>query len=291
MAFSEWFGIYNDSFYPWIFHNEHGWQYVFEVENDGELYLYDLRSEDWWFTSESIYPSFFSFGRGTWNWFFEETVNPRQFVDLESGDFWRDISERAALEALYEATGGPNWRIRTNWRTDRALGEWYGVGVDDQGPVIWIDLDSNNLTGEIPEELGSLANLEKLALERNALTGEIPVELGSLAHLWSLDLSGNALTGEIPVELGKLARLQSLDLSGNKLTGGIPAELGRLESLLEMKVSNNPGMSGELPARLTDLRRLVVLLAEETELCAPSDREFQDWLAGLDTWQGIACGG
>ena len=58
-----------------------------------------------------------------------------------------------------------------------------------------------------------------------------------------------------------------------------------------MKVSNNPGMSGELPARLTDLRRLVVLLAEETELCAPSDREFQDWLAGLDTWKGIACGG
>ena len=243
MAFSEWFGIYNDSFYPWIFHNEHGWQYVFEVENDGELYLYDLRSEDWWFTSESIYPSFFSFGRGTWNWFFEETVNPRQFVDLESGDFWRDISERAALEALYEATGGPNWRIRTNWRTDRALGEWYGVSVDDQGPVIWIDLDSNNLRGELPGELGSLA------------------------------------------------KLQSLNLSGNKLTGGIPAELGGLENLLEMKVSNNPGMSGELPARLTDLRRLVVLLAEETELCAPSDREFQDWLAGLDTWQGIACGG
>ena len=34
-----------------------------EGETDGELYLYDLRSEDWWFTSESIYPSFYSFGR------------------------------------------------------------------------------------------------------------------------------------------------------------------------------------------------------------------------------------
>lgn len=108
MAFSEWFGIYNDSFYPWIFHNEHGWQYVFEVENDGELYLYDLRSEDWWFTSESIYPSFFSFGRGTWNWFFEETVNPRQFVDLESGDFWRDIF----------GAGGPGGALRGHRRSE-----------------------------------------------------------------------------------------------------------------------------------------------------------------------------
>ena len=187
MAFSEWFGIYNDSFYPWIFHNEHGWQYVFEVENDGELYLYDLPSEDWWFTSESIYPSFFSFGRGTWNWFFEETVNPCQFVDLESGDFWRDISERAALETLYEATGGPNWRIRTNWRTNRAVGEWYGVSVDDQGRVIWIDLDSNNFRGELPGELGSLAKLQYLYLEINDLTGEILSEQGRAlrgGHPW-----------------------------------------------------------------------------------------------------------
>ena len=39
------------------------------------------------------------------------------------------------------------------------------------------------MTGEIPSELGSLANLVELYLADNQLTGEVPVELGSLANL------------------------------------------------------------------------------------------------------------
>ena len=39
------------------------------------------------------------------------------------------------------------------------------------------------MTGEIPAELGSLANLQQLYLYDNQLTGEIPTELGSLANL------------------------------------------------------------------------------------------------------------
>ena len=44
------------------------------------------------------------------------------------------------------------------------------------------------------------------------MTGEIPTELGSLANLRWLDLRNNQLTGEIPTELGSLANLQGLDL-------------------------------------------------------------------------------
>ena len=36
-------------------------------------------------------------------------------------------TDRAALEALYEATDGPNWTINTNWKTDAPLEEWHGV--------------------------------------------------------------------------------------------------------------------------------------------------------------------
>ena len=47
-------------------------------------------------------------------------------------------------------------------------------------------LSENQLSGEIPAELGSLSNLISLILDNNALSGEIPAELGSLSNLISL---------------------------------------------------------------------------------------------------------
>ena len=52
-----------------------------------------------------------------------------------------------------------------------------------------LSLYSNELTGEIPAELGSLANLERLYLSYNQLTGTIPPALGSLTYLEWLRLS------------------------------------------------------------------------------------------------------
>ena len=57
--------------------------------------------------------------------------------------------DRAALVALYEATGGSEWEYSGNWLTDAPLGYWYGVGVNDDGRVTSLNLQ-NNLTGEIP---------------------------------------------------------------------------------------------------------------------------------------------
>ena len=49
------------------------------------------------------------------------------------------------------------------------------------------------------------ANLESLALDANQLSGEIPAELGSLSNLRELALDANRLSGEIPAELGSLS--------------------------------------------------------------------------------------
>ena len=38
--------------------------------------------------------------------------------------------DRGALVAIYNATGGPNWRLNTNWLTDAPVGEWHGVSAD-----------------------------------------------------------------------------------------------------------------------------------------------------------------
>ena len=57
------------------------------------------------------------------------------------------------------------------------------------------------MSGEIPAELGNLANLEQLRLNDNQLTGQIPSALGRLENLTLLHLSGNQLTGCVPAAL------------------------------------------------------------------------------------------
>ena len=85
-------------------------------------------------------------------------------------------------------------------------------------------LSTNNLSGEIPAELGSLSNLEYLNLSFNGLSGEIPAELGSLSNLKELLLDANGLSGEIPAELGSLSNLQLLVLHRNELSGEIQVD-------------------------------------------------------------------
>ena len=98
---------------------------------------------------------------------------------------------------------------------------------------------ANQLTGEIPAELGNLSNLTELVLADNQLTGEIPAELGILSNLTQLILQDNQLTGEIPAELGNLSGLTHLFLSRNDLAGEIPAELGNLTGLVFLYLADN----------------------------------------------------
>ena len=80
--------------------------------------------------------------------------------------------DRAALVALYEATGGDGWWPgTTNWNSYAPLGEWDGVRTDGDGRVTSLDLSGNRLEGRIPAELGNLAKLEHLDLSGNRLEG------------------------------------------------------------------------------------------------------------------------
>ena len=174
-------------------------------------------------------------------------------------------ADRAALVALYNATGGANWTIDTNWLTNEALSEWHGVETDEDGRVTALRLVANGLSGEIPAELGNLSNLQILSFSRNTLSGEIPAELGDLANLQILSLSANGLSGEIPPELGDLANLEWLYLHRNKLNGEIPAELGDLANLQELNLADNE-LSGEIPAELGQLTKLRYLNLSGNEL-------------------------
>ena len=163
--------------------------------------------------------------------------------------------DRAALVALYDATGGSNWVRSGGWGSDAPIDEWHGVSADGGGRVVGLNLPRNGLAGEIPQQLGSLARLRFLNLIGNQLSGEIPEELGNLTSLEQLGLGDNQLRGEIPSELGSLANLTELSLSGNELKGKIPSELGNLAGLTSLGLWSNQ-LSGEIPDELGNLLNL-----------------------------------
>ena len=93
-----------------------------------------------------------------------------------------DNMDRAALEALYNAADGPNWKNSANWLSDRPLGEWHGVTTDSDGRVTALALRENGLSGSIPSELGNLANLTGLYLAGNQLSGCIPAVMRNVQY-------------------------------------------------------------------------------------------------------------
>jgi len=86
-------------------------------------------------------------------------------------------------------------------------------------------LSDLGLSGDIPQEIGTLDSLEFLWLEDNQLTGPIPSEIGNLSKLKYLIMHHNQLSDSIPSEIGNLSNLEILKLDNNQLTGYIPESI------------------------------------------------------------------
>ena len=173
----------------------------------------------------------------------------------------------AALEALYDATGGGQWSKKTNWKTTKPLYQWQGVSTNSSG-VTMLLLNSAGLNGTLPD-LSALTELTRLYLNHNYnLSGTVPdlsaltklervhfqstdlggtisdLGLSSLASLKRLDISATELSGTIP-DLSSLTSLTNLILHANKLSGTIP-DLDKLVNLTELRLNRNK-LSGGIP--------------------------------------------
>lgn len=200
-------------------------------------------------------------------------------------------SDRDILMALYEATGGENWTNHENWGSDLPLSEWYGVTTEMIEPqtkagepverVVKLSLSKNNLIGELPAALGSLAELKYLDLDNNQLTGSIPPELGNLSRLENLILNANQLTGTIPPELGNLTLMRYLFLQSNQLTGEIPATLGNLTQLINLQLSENQ-LTGSIPLELGNMSQLQYLILHDNPLAGSIPPELGNLSQLLD---------
>jgi len=182
-------------------------------------------------------------------------------------------TERDALMNLYYATDGDHWTNNTNWGSDKPLSEWYGVYVSGADYVYGISLGNNNLSGQIPETISRLSNLDYIYLPGNKLSGEIPHSLAGIRSLQNIGLERNALTGEIPEEICKLPLLCSLGLEENKLSGCFPASLtlvmSKVRDLAHMSLKGNY-FTGKIPDEIVNHRRFKEMwpefLNQHTEL-------------------------
>ncbi|MEN8121024.1 MAG: leucine-rich repeat domain-containing protein [Bacteroidota bacterium] len=184
-------------------------------------------------------------------------TNEGTIGSFTNGVFSEDYN---ALIALYDATNGGNWTVKTNWKSNEVVDSWYGVTVTG-GRVTEIDLSYNNLVGEIPVEIGNLTALTKLNLRNNTLSG-LPAEIGNLTLLTYLMLNYNAITN-IPAEIANLSVLTELSIGQNELTT-IPSEVYSLTSLITLNIGFN--QLTNISAGIGNLTNLTTLFVNGNEL-------------------------
>ena len=151
-------------------------------------------------------------------------------------------------------------------------------------------INSNQLTGDIPDAVYSLSKLEYLYFQNDNLTGSLSPKLGQLTNLIQLYVDRNAnMTGGSPKEIGNLKKLERINLSQSGIGGEIPAELGQCTALLQfmafktnlsgtlpdiwdmpilqtVMLHTNPGLTGNLPSSLSKLKPLASGTAPSLQL-------------------------
>jgi photosystem II stability/assembly factor-like uncharacterized protein/Leucine-rich repeat (LRR) protein len=179
-------------------------------------------------------------------------------------------SDSLALVALYNATDGPNWT--NTWDLNQPMDTWHGVLLNANGCVEGLDLPNNQLSGQIPPEIGMLSEIQFLILDQNGLTGNLPEEIGNLTNMLVILLTSNQLVGSLPASLGDLSNLLELYLGHNLFSGSIPPQLGNLSQLEEFHLNDNQ-LTGELPSALSGMTTVRGLELQNNQLsgCFPAE--------------------
>ena len=133
-------------------------------------------------------------------------------------------------------------------------------------------MNGEGFTGNLPQDLGNMAELRYLSLGGNNLTGQIPRSISRLNKLYYLDLrntpgmmhgrlsdlfaisslqylfvSGMEFIGKMPPKFP--AKLKYLVLPGNKISGKLPETFPNDSKLQVLNVANNQ-LKGDIPGHL-----------------------------------------
>ena len=240
-----------------------------------------------------------------------------QGIDDWSGESC-NAADIAVLTSLFEVTGGADWTNSSGWAGDEAVADWHGVRADSLGRVTALDLSRNGLAGQLPVNLGELAQLTELSIAGNAdLAGRLPLSLAGLAlrtlhyggtglcapagasfRKWLSAIASHEGTG---VECAPLADREILEIlyqsaggpdwthSENWLTDapledwhGVTADRQGRVTRLDLTENN---LNGSLPAELGDLGELTFLTIWDNDDLAGTIPPELGYLSNLDTLQ------
>eukprot|EP00956_Cyclotella_meneghiniana_P002689 scaffold3165_cov62-Cyclotella_meneghiniana.AAC.11 len=192
--------------------------------------------------SPSCYCDFYNYARNE----LDHKLKPKvidvdqEFNNLCEEDAWNEWwgdNERNSLEAIYEATNGPNWTNNDGWmsnETDHC--DWYGITCNSENYVIRIELKDNNLVGQFPVYTNNEDHNEYRTF--SSYWFETKYGLADLYHLQTVNLADNKLTGTIDYgPLYNLEELTEFDVSGNQLNGVFEAFVA--PSVKHVDLSNN----------------------------------------------------
>lgn len=177
----------------------------------------------------------------------------------------KELESMYLLSVLFYATEGQTWFNSNLWASDGPYCSWWGVLCNENLDVIELNLESNNLVGTLPTELGLLSTLQNLTLADNAIGSTIPSEIGMLSSLVSVDAHGNLLEGSLPLEIGRLGALDRMNFSFNKLRGSIPATIGDMKNLVNIYLNNNV-LVGQIPSEIQYCRNLLSIIVDSNAL-------------------------
>mmetsp|Transcript_28166 Transcript_28166/g.51301 ORF Transcript_28166/g.51301 Transcript_28166/m.51301 type:complete len:598 (-) Transcript_28166:380-2173(-) len=152
------------------------------------------------------------------------------------------------------------------------------VAVGDELPNLvefWL-AGNEEVTGTLPDSIGSLTKLETFFVYNTTIEGTLPATIGNMASLSTLDLAFTEISGIIPNELFDASSLTQLYLNSLKMEGTISTRIGQLSGLTDMWLTNNT-FSGTIPNELYQLTNMQTLLLANNKFTGSLEDSFGSW--------------
>ncbi|KAI3733770.1 hypothetical protein L6452_13226 [Arctium lappa] len=187
------------------------------------------------------------------------------FLWLVSGEFV-DFSDKTRLLKLKNAISDP-YNMLSSWNPANPNHcSWFGVTCNSRarvselripgGKFIHSDTKGKFLGGMLSNVIGDLLELRVLSVPFNQLSGELPDAIWGLKNLEVIDIEGNSITGNLSmIDFADLNKLQVLNFGFNRLFGEIPKSIAECEGLSVLNLAGNR-IDGAIPVFVGSIMKL-----------------------------------